>query len=134
MAATSASFRVARKRARLFAIARDNPDQQGSLQPTVPIPNLAAPKRGLSNSSAMRRRPGWPPLRSLASRGSCTPPLLFPTAPHLRAVLALRQRHDCDLHGPTYDTSHPAEACALTCAASPPRILRYTRTQAFAYS
>ncbi|KAH9013123.1 hypothetical protein EDB84DRAFT_1640994 [Lactarius hengduanensis] len=142
MAATSAKFRVARKRARPLAIARDHPDQQGSMQPTVPIPDLAAPLRGLSNSSATRYRPGSPPLRSFASRGSvrdrlrssattrpsraqCTPPFHFPTAQHSRAALAIRQRHNCDRHGPTYDTSHPAEACALTCAASPPRILRY---------
>ncbi|KAH9166988.1 hypothetical protein EDB89DRAFT_170314 [Lactarius sanguifluus] len=139
MAATSANVHGARKRARPFAIARDHPDQQGSMQPTVPIPDLAAPERGLSNSSATRRRQRWPPPRSLASRGSvrdrlrspatsrlsraqCTPP--FPTAPHSRAALAIRQRHDCDRHGPTYDTSHPADARALTCAASHPRILR----------
>ncbi|KAH9168388.1 hypothetical protein EDB89DRAFT_2073977 [Lactarius sanguifluus] len=78
MAATSARFRVAPKRARPFAIACDHPDQQGSLQPTVPIPNLAAPERGLSHSSAMRRRPMWPPLRSFASRGSGS---AYPTVP-----------------------------------------------------
>ncbi|KAH8991792.1 hypothetical protein EDB86DRAFT_3079646 [Lactarius hatsudake] len=137
MAATSAKFRVARKRARPLAIARDHPDQQGSMQPTVPIPDLAAPLSGLRNSSATRYRPGSPPLRSFASRGSvrdrlrssaitrpsraqCTPPFHFPTAQHSRAALAIQQRHYYDRHGPTYDTSHPAEACALTCAASPP--------------
>ncbi|KAH8985323.1 hypothetical protein EDB86DRAFT_3246438 [Lactarius hatsudake] len=142
MMATSTKFRAAWKRARPFAIACDYPDQQGSMQPTVPIPDLAAHLRGLSNSSKTRRRLRWPPLRSFASRGSvrdrlrspattrpsraqCTPPFLFPTAPHLRAALALRKRRDRDRHGPTYDTSHPAEACALTCAASHPRILCY---------
>ncbi|KAH8993085.1 hypothetical protein EDB86DRAFT_1405929 [Lactarius hatsudake] len=151
MMATSTKFRAARKRARPFAIACDYPDQQGSMQPTVPIPDLAAHLRGLSNSSKTCRRLSWPPLRSFASRGSvrdrlrspattrpsraqCTPPFLFPTAPHLRAALALRQRRDRDRHGPTYDTSHPAEACALTCAASHPRILCYMCTQAFANS
>ncbi|KAH8996458.1 hypothetical protein EDB86DRAFT_3243345 [Lactarius hatsudake] len=128
MMATSTKFRAARKRARPFAIACDYPDQQGSMQPTVPIPDLAAHLRGLSNSSKTRRRLRWPPLRSFASRGSvrdrlrspattrpsrvqCTPPFLFLTAPHLRAALALRQRRDRDRHGPTYDTSHPAEGC-----------------------
>ncbi|KAH9003722.1 hypothetical protein EDB86DRAFT_3241040 [Lactarius hatsudake] len=70
MAATSASFCVARKRAQLFVITCDHPDQQGSLQPTLPTPDLAVPSHGLRNSSATRRRPRWPPLRSLVSHGS----------------------------------------------------------------
>ncbi|KAH8991791.1 hypothetical protein EDB86DRAFT_3103670 [Lactarius hatsudake] len=70
MMATSTKFCAARKRARLFAIACDYPDQQGSMQPTVPIPDLAAHLRGLRNSSKTRRRLRWPPLRSFASRGS----------------------------------------------------------------
>ncbi|KAH8979676.1 hypothetical protein EDB86DRAFT_2835783 [Lactarius hatsudake] len=68
--ATSERSRVARKRARPFSIAHDHPDQQGSMRPTVLIPDPAASERGLSNSIATRHRPRWPPLRSLASRGS----------------------------------------------------------------
>ncbi|KAH9175133.1 hypothetical protein EDB89DRAFT_1947832, partial [Lactarius sanguifluus] len=102
------------------------------MRPTVLIPDPAASERGLSNSIATCRRPRWPPLRSLASRGSlrdhlqppdpagaqCTP--LFPSliAPHSRAALAIRQRLDRHRHGPTYDTSRPARACALTRVAS----------------
>ncbi|KAH9026870.1 hypothetical protein EDB84DRAFT_1563609 [Lactarius hengduanensis] len=78
MVATSANFRVARKRARPFAIACDHPDQQGSMQPTVPIPDLAAPLRGLSISSTTHHRLRWPPLRSFASRGSVRDRLRLP--------------------------------------------------------
>ncbi|KAH9029820.1 hypothetical protein EDB85DRAFT_2249882 [Lactarius pseudohatsudake] len=42
MTATSATFRVARKHAQPFAVACDYRDQQGSMWPTVPIPDLAA--------------------------------------------------------------------------------------------
>ncbi|KAH9055833.1 hypothetical protein EDB83DRAFT_2316172 [Lactarius deliciosus] len=80
----------------------------GSMRPTVLIPDPAASERGLSNSIATRRRPRWPPLRSLASRGS--------VRDCLRS--AIRQRLDRDRHGPTYDTSRPARACALTRIAS----------------
>ncbi|KAH9018515.1 hypothetical protein EDB84DRAFT_1679296 [Lactarius hengduanensis] len=86
----SAEFRVARKH------------QQGSMQPNVPIPDLAAPACGLRNS---RAHPLFP----------------FPTALHSRAALAIRYRRDRTRYGPTYDTSHHAEACALTCAASRPQ-------------
>ncbi|KAH8985123.1 hypothetical protein EDB86DRAFT_3083935 [Lactarius hatsudake] len=87
MAATSAKFRVTQKRARLFAIASDHSDQQGSLRPTVPTLDLAAPERVLSNSSETRRRSRWPPLQSLISRGSqgsVYPTVLIPD----RAALA----------------------------------------------
>ena len=47
---------------------------------------------------------------------SVAPPFPFQTALHLCAALAIRHRCDCDRHRPTYGTSHPAEACALTCA------------------
>ncbi|KAH9069516.1 hypothetical protein EDB83DRAFT_438348 [Lactarius deliciosus] len=40
------------------------------MRPTVLIPDRAASERGLSNSRATCPRPRWPPLRSLASRGS----------------------------------------------------------------
>ncbi|KAH9023504.1 hypothetical protein EDB84DRAFT_1617373 [Lactarius hengduanensis] len=45
-------------RARPFVISCNHPDQQGSMQPTVPIPDLAALTCGLDNSSTTRREPG----------------------------------------------------------------------------
>ncbi|KAH8977624.1 hypothetical protein EDB92DRAFT_2119823 [Lactarius akahatsu] len=83
--APSAKFRVARKRARLFAIAHDHPTQQGS--PTVPFPDCAALARSLSYSTQTRPQPLRAHLRRLAPRGgmrahlrrftppkSCAPP------------------------------------------------------------
>ncbi|KAH9025217.1 hypothetical protein EDB85DRAFT_1893957 [Lactarius pseudohatsudake] len=107
----SAEFRVARKH------------QQGSMQPNVPIPDLAAPACGLRNSSFALRGSVHDRLRSPATtRPSRAHPLFpFPTAQHSRAALAIRYRRDRTRYGPTYDTSHHAEACALTCAASRPQ-------------
>ncbi|KAH9046199.1 hypothetical protein EDB84DRAFT_1629047 [Lactarius hengduanensis] len=100
------------------------------------LPQHAAPSRGLSDSSLTCCRPRRPPLQSFALRGSvhdrlrspattrpsrAHPPFPFPTALHSRAALAIRHRHDRNRYGPTYDTSHHAEACALTCAASCPQ-------------
>ncbi|KAH9012456.1 hypothetical protein EDB85DRAFT_1900379 [Lactarius pseudohatsudake] len=65
--APSAKFRVARKRARLFAIACDHPTQQGS--PTVPFPDCAALARSLRYSTQTRPQPLRAHLRHLAPRG-----------------------------------------------------------------
>ncbi|KAH9009651.1 hypothetical protein EDB85DRAFT_1902858 [Lactarius pseudohatsudake] len=64
--ATSANFRVARKRARPFAIARDHPDQQGSMYPTIPFPDHAALTRSLGHLTETQLRPPRTYLRHLA--------------------------------------------------------------------
>ncbi|KAH9019177.1 hypothetical protein EDB85DRAFT_2153994 [Lactarius pseudohatsudake] len=91
----------------------------------------AALARGLSNSSATRSRLQRPPIPSFAPRRSVRdrfrPPATrqlhfpFPTSPHLRAALFLRQRRVRDRRKHIYDTARPAETCATACNASHPQ-------------
>ena len=59
----------------------------GSVQPLVPLPDSAAPSRGLSDSSPTRIRPRRAPFRVVVSRGGLhdrlrrfTPPYLYAEA------------------------------------------------------
>ncbi|KAH8976385.1 hypothetical protein EDB86DRAFT_3210937 [Lactarius hatsudake] len=80
--ATSEKYRVARKRARLSAIACDHPTQQGSVYPTVPVPDRAALVRSLSSSTVTRLLPPQTYLRHLAPRGGLRAHLRHFTPPN----------------------------------------------------
>ncbi|KAH9034368.1 hypothetical protein EDB83DRAFT_2387405 [Lactarius deliciosus] len=58
-----------------------------------PVPQGAAPPRGLSGSSTMRRRPWRPPLQIFVSRGSVRDHLRLPTTTQTTGLHATHCPH-----------------------------------------
>ncbi|KAI9437520.1 hypothetical protein H4582DRAFT_2057880 [Lactarius indigo] len=99
-----------------FRLAATTWTSRAPMQPTVPIPNLLHLCAALA-TQVQRVHDQCSQLGEVSHRAEALP-FPFLTVLHSRAALAIRYRCDNNRHGPTYNTSHPTEACALTCAAS----------------
>ncbi|KAI9447539.1 hypothetical protein H4582DRAFT_8074 [Lactarius indigo] len=62
------------------------------------------------------------PATTQSSGAPCSSPFPLPTLQHLCAGLAIQHGRGHNCHGPTYDISCPAEACAPTCAVLHPEV------------